>query len=64
MWVIRGRVFFRGQLEPLSVGIDEDGRVAAIKKVLRGDEEIDVGFISAAGRVHTPIIGVVNAEAN
>src|SRR5207244_12943747 len=43
MWVIRGRVFFRGQLEPLSVGIDEDGRVAAIKKVLRGDEEIDHG---------------------
>src|SRR5256712_3974390 len=43
MWVIRGRVFFRGQLEPLSVGIDEDGRVAAIKKVLRGDEQIDHG---------------------
>src|SRR2546426_11071726 len=43
MWVIRGRVFFRGQLEPLSVGIDEDGRVVAIKKVLRGDEEIDHG---------------------
>lgn len=43
MRVIRGRVFFRGQLEPLSLGIDEDGRIAAIKKVLRGDEEIDHG---------------------
>src|SRR2546427_3729305 len=43
MWVIRGRVFFRGQLEPLSLGIDESGRIAAIKKVLRGDEEIDHG---------------------
>jgi dihydroorotase len=27
----------------LSLGIDEDGRIAAIKKVLRGDEEIDHG---------------------
>src|SRR5437867_13299649 len=43
MWVIKGRVFFRGQLEPLSLGIDEDGRIGAIKKVLRGDEEIDYG---------------------
>jgi dihydroorotase len=43
MWVIKGRVFFRGRLEPLSLGIDESGRIAAIKKVLRGDEEIDHG---------------------
>src|SRR5437867_7504782 len=43
MWVIRGRVFFRGQLEPLSLGIDESGRIAAIKKVLRGDAETDHG---------------------
>jgi len=41
--VIRGRVFFRGRLEPLSLGIAEDGRIAAVKKVLRGDEEIDYG---------------------
>jgi len=43
MRVISGRVFFRGQLEPLSIGIDETGQIAAIKKVLRGDEQIDHG---------------------
>ena len=43
MRVIRGRVFFRGQLEALSLGIDEDGKIATIKRVLRGDEEIDHG---------------------
>lgn len=43
MRVISGRVFFRGQLEPLSIGIDEKGQIAAIKKVLRGDEAIDHG---------------------
>jgi len=41
--VIRGRVFFRGRLEPLSLGIGDDGKIIAIKKVLRGDEEIDHG---------------------
>ena len=43
MRVISGRVFFRGRLEPLSIGIDEKGQIAAIKKVLRGDEQIDHG---------------------
>lgn len=43
MRVLRGRVFFRGRLEALSLGIDEDGRIAAIKKVLRGDDTIDHG---------------------
>ncbi len=43
MRIIRGRVFYRGRLEPLSLGIDEDGRIAAIKKVLRGEEEVDHG---------------------
>lgn len=43
MRVISGRVFFRGRLEPLSVGIDETGRIAAIKKTLRGDEAVDHG---------------------
>src|SRR6266508_3952703 len=43
MRVIRGRVFYRGRLEALSLGIDEDGRLAAIKKVLRGEEEVDHG---------------------
>ncbi len=43
MRVVRGRVFYRGRLEPLSLGIDEDGRIAAIRKILRGDEEVDHG---------------------
>ena len=43
MLVVRGRVWFRGRLDTLSIGIDEDGRIAAIKKLLRGDETIDHG---------------------
>ena len=43
MRVIRGRVFFRGRLEALSLGINEDGKIAAVKKALRGDEEVDHG---------------------
>ena len=43
MRVIRGRVFFRGRLEALSLGISEDGKIAAVKKALRGDEEVDHG---------------------
>jgi len=41
--VISGRAFFRGRLEPLSIAIDETGRIAAIKKALRGDEQMDHG---------------------
>jgi len=41
--VIRGRVFFRGRLDALSLGIAEDGKIAAVKKTLRGDEEVDHG---------------------
>jgi dihydroorotase len=43
MRVIRGRVFHRGRLDSLSLGIGEDGRIASIRKVLRGDDEIDHG---------------------
>jgi dihydroorotase len=42
MLVVRGRVFRRGRLEPLSLGIDE-GRIVSVRKVLRGDEEVDYG---------------------
>src|SRR5205807_3522622 len=41
--IIRGRVFFRGRLEALSLGISEEGKIAAVKKALRGDEEVDHG---------------------
>ncbi len=43
MRVIRGRVFFRGRLDALSLGIGEDGKIVAVKKSLRGDEEVDHG---------------------
>lgn len=43
MRVIKGRVFFRGRLEPLCLGIDEDGRIAAVRKVLPGSDAIDHG---------------------
>ena len=43
MRVISGRVWYRGRLEPLSVGIDEDGKIAAVRKTLRADESIDHG---------------------
>src|SRR2546430_10986827 len=39
--VIRGRVFFRGRLDALSLGIGENGKIVAVKKSLRGDEEVD-----------------------
>src|SRR3989304_5042933 len=35
MLVIKGRVFYRGRLEPLSIGIDEGGSGAG-RKILRG----------------------------
>src|SRR5438309_9224245 len=41
--VIRGRVFFRGRLDALSLGIGENGKIVAVKKSLRGDEEVDHG---------------------
>lgn len=42
MQVVSGRVFYRGRLEPLSIGI-EDGTIVAIKKVLEGHEVEDHG---------------------
>jgi len=42
MRVIEGRVFYRGSLQELCVGI-EDGRIAAVKKVLPGEERVSYG---------------------
>ena len=36
MLVVEGRVFMDGRLEPAAIGVEE-GRIVAIKKVLRGD---------------------------
>jgi len=42
MLVLEGRVFFRGVLEPLSIGV-ESGRIVRIAKTLVGDERRDYG---------------------
>ncbi len=39
MRIVRGRVFYRGRIEPLDIGVDEDGRIAAVRRVLDGDVE-------------------------
>lgn len=43
MRVIRGRVFYRDRVEPLDVGVDEDGRITAIRRVLEGEDVEDHG---------------------
>ncbi len=43
MRVLRGRVFYRGRVEPLDVGVDEAGKIAAIRKVIAGEEVEDHG---------------------
>ena len=43
MRVIRGRVYYRGRVEPLDLGVDEDGRIAAVKRNLPGDDVEDHG---------------------
>jgi len=42
MDVVEGKLFFQGRLHKACVGIEE-GRIAAVKKVLKGDEHYDFG---------------------
>ncbi len=42
MDVVEGKVFFQGKLQKACVGI-EDGRIIAVKKVLKGEEHHDFG---------------------
>ncbi|MFP4545579.1 MAG: dihydroorotase [Methanomassiliicoccales archaeon] len=42
MDVIEGRAFIKGDLVPCCIGV-EDGRIAAIKKAIRGEEHHDYG---------------------
>ena len=42
MFVVKGRVFHRERVEDLCLGI-EDGRIVAIRKVLKGDDVADHG---------------------
>lgn len=42
MIVIEGRIFLNGELTKGAIGI-EDGKIAEIKKVLKGDRNIDLG---------------------
>jgi len=43
MRVIRGRVFYRGRVEPLDVGVGEEGKIVAIKRTLAGGDVEDHG---------------------
>lgn len=43
MRVIRGRVYYRDRVDPLDIGVDEDGTIVAIKKVLRPADVEDHG---------------------
>lgn len=43
MRVIRGRVFYRGRVEPLDLGVDEEGKIAAVKRTIAGDDVEDHG---------------------
>lgn len=42
MLVLEGRVFYRGRLERMALGI-EDGRIVRVAKTLRGDDRRDYG---------------------
>ncbi|HEY7587480.1 MAG TPA: dihydroorotase [Thermoplasmata archaeon] len=42
MLVLEGRVFYRGRLQPLQVGVD-GGKIVAVKKILEGGEREDHG---------------------
>ncbi|MDX1534233.1 MAG: hypothetical protein R3291_01265, partial [Thermoplasmata archaeon] len=42
MMVIQGRAYYRGELRPLALGI-EDGVIREIRKTLKGDERHDFG---------------------
>ena len=42
MLVVEGRIFFNGKLQQGAIGI-EDGKIAEVKKVLKGDRNIDLG---------------------
>lgn len=43
MKILRGRVFYRGRIEPLDIGVEEDGKIAAVRKVLEGGDVEDHG---------------------
>ena len=43
MRVIRGRVYYRDRVEPLEIGVDEEGTIVAIKKVLESADVEDHG---------------------
>jgi dihydroorotase len=43
MRIIRGRVYYRDRVEPLEIGVDEGGKIVAIKKVLESGDVEDHG---------------------
>lgn len=42
-WILAGRAFVRGRLQPVEIAIDDDGRIQSIGRVRRGTPRHDVG---------------------
>jgi dihydroorotase len=42
-WVLAGRAWIRGRLQPIEIGIDDNGRIVRIGKSIPGVERHDVG---------------------
>ncbi len=54
-WVLAGRAFVRGKLQPIEIAIGEDGRIASLGRNLRGAVRHDVGdavILPAATDLH------------
>jgi len=54
-WILAGRAFVRGQLQPVEIAIDEAGRIQSIGKVRAGAPRHDVGdavILPAATDLH------------
>ncbi len=43
MRILRGRVYYRGRIEPLDLGVDEAGKIIEIKRTLEGGDVEDHG---------------------
>ncbi len=54
-WILAGRAFVRGRLQPVEIAVDEDGRIQSIGRVRTGAPRHDVGesvILPAATDLH------------
>jgi dihydroorotase len=54
-WILAGRAFVRGRLQPVEVAIDDDGRIQSVGKIRTGAPRRDVGdavILPAATDLH------------